>query len=139
MAYLGRYQLGQFVPLTVQCLDASGTPTLPTGPPTIDVWLGSTLIVAAKEIPILDRYGVTAMFRYRLPLDGRFSAGSYMVSYTYTVGSLVVFDIDAFQITAGGDINGAVISMTEFVRPHAKFIVYQTDQRLLLYGKNPRL
>lgn len=137
--FRGRRQLGQFITLGVQCVDASGTPTLPTAPPQLEIWQGSTIVIAAKEIPINDRYRTTAMFLYRQPLDGRFSAGTYLASYTYTVGSLGVFEVDSFEVMAGGNADGAAISLTQFTRPHARLMVWQTDMRKLLYGRNPRL
>lgn len=137
--FRGRYQLGQFVPLAVQCVDASGSPTLPTAPPQLEIWQGSTIVIAAKEIPIIDRYRTTARFGYRQPLDGRFAAGTYLASYTYTVGSLGVFAVDSFEVVAGGNADGAAIAITQFDCPHARFIVWATDMRKLLYGRNPRL
>ena len=135
----GRFQLGQFVTLGVQCTDVNDTPTLPTAPPQMEIWQGSTIVIAAKEIPIVDRYRITARFGFRQPLDGRFAAGTYLASYTYTVGSLGVFEIDSFEVVAGGNADGAAIAMTQFDRPHARFLIWQTDMRKILYGRSPRL
>lgn len=136
--YLGRRQLGQRLPLGIQCRDASGTPTAPSVPPFLEIWSGTTLVLS-QEMPIRDRYSVTGLFHFKQFLDSRFAAGFYQVLYHYVVGSHVGIDADEFEIVAGGNDDGSIIAMTYFQKPQAGFIVYQTDAGLVLQGRNPHL
>lgn len=139
MPYRGRVQLGEEVVLGCQCRDYSLTPTLPNLPPLMEIWSSGGTRIISKAIPILDRYVQTGLFHYRQFLGGQFSTGHYNVLYYYTVGSTDRVDQDDFDIIPGGDGDGQVISMYWLEKPHANFIVYQTDAGKLFYGRNPRV
>ena len=135
--YLGKVQLGQEITLGVQCRDSAGTPTAPTAAPQIEVWTGTSKVLSGKSIPTMDRYGVTGYFQYNLFLDSRFTTGEYKALYRFTAGSYYGLDEDTFEIVAGGDASGAVISLHCFNRPQAQFLVWQTDGGRIQKGRNP--
>jgi hypothetical protein len=138
MPYIGRYTQGGQCPLTLACVDVNGTPSLPAAAPTVQVRSDSGFIQAIT-LPILDRYGATGLFQYSLPLGSSYPSGRYRVTYHWTVGSFVGTTEDNFEVAAGGDAAGAIIAAQWYERPHANFLVLQTDTGTLLFGRNPGL
>jgi hypothetical protein len=137
--FRGRYQLGQEVTLGVLCVDAADTPTLPTSAPTVDVYSASSKVISGKAIPIMDRYGATGLFSYRLFLSETFSVGKYSVVYRYTADGDEGVEVDTFEVIDGGDPSGHPTSMHFYRRPHADFIVTGTDGGKVIKRRNPRL
>jgi hypothetical protein len=74
-------------------------------------------------------------------LGSSFPAGRYRVSYHWTVGGYAGEAEDNFEVAAGGDPAGAVISLCWYERPHANFLIMQLDPASgrLLFGRNPSL
>lgn len=139
MSYRGRYQIGEYVPLTVWCIDGNGTPTLPDQAPIARVYSDAALVLDVR-MPIRDRYILTGYFQYPLFLDGRFAAGGHRVVYEYQLSStLYMADLDTFEVTAGGHADGAILSMFWFNRPTADFLLTQVDSGRLVRRRNPRL
>jgi hypothetical protein len=140
MPYLGRLFQGSQVPLTLAVTDQSGTPQVPSAAPTARV-RGDAGVLTTLTLPILDRYGATGLFQALLFLGSTFPAGRYRVSYHWTYGSYIGEAEDQFEIAAGGDPAGAIISMAWYERPHANFLVLQTDAAAgqLYFGRNPSL
>ena len=137
--YRGRYKLGQELILGLMCRDGSGSPVLPDRAPTLDVWVGASHPVSGKAIPVMDRFGATGLFQYPLFLGGDFITGQGTAVYRYQVGGDWLEEEDTFEITAGGDIDGQVIAMHYYPRPHANFLVWQTTSGNIIKGRNPRL
>lgn len=138
--YLGRYFQGQQVPLTLSATDQNGTPGLPGAAPTARV-RGDAGVLQVLALPILDRYGATGLFQTLLTLGSSFPAGRYRVSYHWTQGGFTGTTEDVFEVAPGGDAAGAIISMAWYERPHANFLILQTDPSSgqLLFGRNPSL
>lgn len=134
--YLGRHQLGSRISLAIQCVNASGVPSLPDNPPLSRVFSTSALI-QSKEMPIVDRYVVTGYFVLPLFLGTAFSAGHYTVEYLYRVGSDYGVAEDSFEVIAGGNVAGQVMNMYFYHRPHADFIVSGMDTGIIFPGRNP--
>lgn len=139
MAYLGRYQLGVEVPLSVRTTNSAGSAALPAACPSIDVYSDSAKVVSGKQIPISDRYGVTALFRHGLFLSQLYTAGRYEVAYRWVIGSYEGGQVDTFEVLAGGDGDGSVISMYHLRKPQASWIVQQRDSGKIMKGRNPRV
>ena len=138
--YRGRVQLGQEITLGVQVHDANDTPAEPTtaaNGPWIEVWSTSAKVLTGKTIPIQDRYGATGYFQYNLFLDARFTAGQYKCLYRFVTGTYYGLDEDTFEIVAGGNVSGALLGMAFYSRPHADFLVWQTDGGVVQKGRNP--
>lgn len=138
MPYLGRYRLGDDVPLTLQCVDASGTASVPTEAPYADVWNASAKIMTLR-LPVADKFQATGLFHQLLRLGIDFATGHYRVVYRYLVGSFVGQEVDVFQIVAGGDVGGPVLAMHAYDRADATFIVHQLSSGRLVKGRNPKL
>lgn len=140
--FRGRFQLGTEIPLSVLTVNGSNVPSAPTVCPRIEVWSTTAKVVSDKLIPVMDRYGTevdATLFAYNLFLGGGFAAGLYTVYYRYLLGTYEALVEDTFEIVAGGDKDGAVISMYYFDRPQAKYVVMQLDSGKLVKGRNPRV
>lgn len=135
MAYLGRFQLGATVPLYLQCR-ATTTPALPDNPPQYKTFSGTT-VVEAHQMPIEDRYVVTAMFRSTLFLGRLYNTGMYQVVYYYAISGTSYATSDNFEIVAGGDVRGAAISTYFYDRPEARYIVQGLESGQIIKGRNP--
>lgn len=134
--YLGRYYVGEIVPLSYQTVNSSGSPTLPDNPPVIDIRSSVGLVRQVKS-PILDRYNATGLFLFPLRLDSAFSAGTYSAIYYATAGGFQNLDFDTFQIVAGGDSEGCILTHYYWQRPEATFLIQQTEAENLLLRRNP--
>ena len=137
--HLGRYRLGDLVPARIQTYDVDGVPVAPAACPTTD-WYDNagTNVMAAKSIPIQDRYGVTGVFMYEQILDARFAAGRYWILYKWSSGAFNGQELDTFEVVAGGNAQGQYISTFFIDRPHAKFLIGQTDGGVVDRIRNPK-
>lgn len=148
MDYLGRYQLGVHVPLTLFTVDSTGEPLHCDDSPTIKVLAqdGDT-IVDTKEIPALNRDRYKGLFHYRLflganphvPVSEAFAVGRIFIYYEWVIDGTTYGDLAVLDAVASGNDAGAVISMERFDRPHGDFLVMQLDTGKIIAGRNPRI
>lgn len=140
LGYLGRYQQGQEILLVVACNNGGLVPATPNATPVVTFHKpdGS---VALHRVMAADLQGV-AVGIFRLPqfLDSLFSTtGAYRVVVRYEdSASRARVLCGHFRVLAGGDTDGAVVSMRPVRRPNANYLVYQTDGGHLARGRNPR-
>jgi hypothetical protein len=99
-------------------------------------------------LPIMDRYGTTALFGVAFPVGAALSAtGNWRVVYTWSIDGFTGLAEDTFEVVAGGNASGNIISAYYYQRPNADFIVVQTDgdvavlvgQGEVRAGRNPRI
>src|SRR5690606_12957960 len=140
MTHLGRFQLGDWVPIVMQAVTAAGTPALPDDAPTATVFAASdpTSAIATRNLPIRDRYGTTALFGADLRLDGDYAAGSYLVVLQWAHSTTGHGDLLMFDVVGGGDADGNVIGQYVSQRPEGQMVVYQLDSGKLQIAMNPR-
>lgn len=140
--YLGRYQQGVELPLSLQCVDASDSPDDPQDVPVATIWLdGSTpALVETVELAAAERGVVTGFFRRPHFLGNSYSsAGRYLVVYKWLDSDGTGHAKEAsFTLLPGGSDDGAVIAATPVERPDARYLLYQTDAGSLVRGRNPR-
>ena len=140
LGFLGRYQQGVEIPLVVTCDDGGEEPAWPDLAPVVTFHKpdGS---VALSRVMAADLQGV-AVGTFRLPqfLGSEFSAtGPYRVVVRYTDASGRARVLPGhFRVLAGGDADGAVVSMRAVRRPDANYLIFQTDGGRLVRGRNPR-
>lgn len=135
--YKGQCRQGGEIILGVLCTDASGAAAAPDTAPLAEVWTAMSAKALARTIPSMDSGRQTGLFSYRLFLGRGFEAGQYRVVYRYKVAGTSFVAEDAFTVLPGGDPDGAVISMTQYVRPGARWIVQQLESGANVAGKNP--
>ena len=141
MAYLGRYTLGDLVPLYVEVQNTSGTLTNDSpAVPTIDVWSASAKVAAGLRIPVDDRYVVNGLYWYWLSLNDRFTTGTYTAVSMYRIATTSArISTDVFEVVAGGNVEGAAIGMHYFKVPQTNFVIMQTDGGRIIRLRNPRI
>lgn len=137
--YRGRHTLGQHLNLSVRTTDGATTPLLPDACPVLDVYTAAGVKVRSRLIPVADAGAVTGYFAYRLFLGADLAVGQYLAVYHWRSGSAAYAELDTFEVTGGGQGEGCVLAMREFVRPNARFVVHQLDSGKLKRGRNPRL
>lgn len=135
--YLGRFQIGQEVPLILWTRDRDRTPAFPDSHPLARVVASDGTHVESVQMPVSDRYQVTGLFRYQLPLGAGYSTGKYTVEYQYTVSGYPGLLLASFEVVAGGDVGGPVISLYAVERPEARYVVAQLGTGRLVAGRNP--
>jgi len=141
MAYLGRYFQGETVHITVQAVDVNGTPTLPQNPPYIDL-RSDTALVQQVQAPIIDRYVTTALFVYPLRLNASYPAGRYSATHFYRVTGANAYngmEVDYFEVVAGGDSDGSIITQHYWSRPEAVYLIQQTESGNVNLKRNPAI
>lgn len=136
MAFLGRFKLGQYVPIPVAVMQGE-EPALPTSAPVAAIYQGQTKS-ESKLLPIIEPGAVEGFFVYQLFLGFGYSVNYYNVAIQYKVGSSAHIVTHHFEIVSGGHINGAVVSMTFYDRPQADFVVEKLDGGFRSIGRNPR-
>jgi len=138
MSYLGRAQLGQTICPYLQCVDASGSPVLPDDPPQIKIRASTgNIIIVAAEMPLVERFVQTGLFKYPLYLGSQYTTGLYEVNYYYRSGAHYGLESDNFEIVPAGHADGQVLNMHFYNRPHAQFIVYGTETGAIVRGRKP--
>ena len=136
--YLGSYQLGDIVQLSVWCLNGTDTPVEPDAAPLAIVY-SSTNTAEARSLPIKDRERITGYFHYRTNLDASYTAGYYTVMVNYKISGTNFAKLWHFQVLAGGNDQGNGISMHFFKQPGADYVLLQTDQGTMKRLRNPAL
>lgn len=132
-----RYQLGQVLPIFVQCIDDTGKPAFPDNAPQLKVWSDSGLVLS-DVMPCEDRFIQTGVFLYQLFLGATFSAGQYTWAVYYKAGDNHGIATGAFAVMGGGNPDGDIVSMHFFERPQARFLVQELDSGVIVQGRNPQ-
>ena len=136
MPYIGRYQLGDFIPLTVQCRDSSKNPVDPTSAVTLSIYDSSfSTVLDSEPIPPKDIANLTGVFEAEMQLDSLFSTGIYFAMHEWSGGGK---SLDTFEIIAGGNNSGGYVGIHFYERPGVEFIVGQTDGSTLETRRNPK-
>lgn len=133
---LGRFQPGQNVLIGVSTVDGSDNPAWPDVAPIATITDSNNDTIWTGKLA-LD--GGAFHFSLSVFVGIAYSVGTYSVSYQWTVDGAVVTAQDRFDVVAGGDIGGAVISMYAYVRPESTYVVAQLSSGNLVQGRNPRL
>lgn len=139
--YLGRYLLGQTVHITVQSVDVNGTPAAPENPPYLEIRSDSGLI-GTVQAPVIDRYVATGVFVYPLRLNSSYSTGRYSATHYYRVTGGNAYnglDVDYFEIVAGGDADGSIVTQAYWQRPEATYLIQQTEAGNFNLKRNPSI
>lgn len=132
---LGRFQQGQQVTLGIATVDGSGNPVAPNAAPTVTITPPTGSPFTLK----LAMNGGSTAFSLPVFLGLSFGLGTYSVAYSYQAGAFAGSGSDTFEVIAGGDPGGAVISLCSFDRPEARYVVAHTTAGLILQGRNPQL
>lgn len=134
--YLGRFQLGQVVKLGLSIVDGSGNPVSPDAAPMAVITNPDSSTDPAFKLAM---DGGSTAFAIKLMLGNENSLGTYSVAYSYQAGVFAGSGGDTFDVIAGGDAGGRIISMSAYERPEASYVVAQIASGRIVQGKNPSL
>jgi hypothetical protein len=142
--WLGRFTLGQVVPLSVWSIpldvfgQQSGAPVVPDNVPSVFVWEATTKL-KTLSMPVADKYRLTGFFSLPLRLDNAFATGNHYAVYKYTISGVAYQVVDYFEVMAGGGGDGEVVAMQSYNRPEGTFIIRQLSTGILVAGRNPQV
>lgn len=137
--FLGHYQLGDLVPITVWTMDSNDTPQKPDDVPVVHIYDADGDPADGRTIPIIDQRNTTGYFHYRFNLDSQYSTGDYTAIANYVISSTHYAAIHQFEVLPGGNAEGNGIAMHFFKQAAADYILMQTDQGTLKRLRNPSL
>lgn len=137
--YLGRFQVGQEVPLWAIVLDQKGSPRDPTTvPPTATVYdLGLAARVEAVDLPRLRGSRAGQVYARPLRLGARYAPGRYGVLYRASTGGFTGLTLATFEVAAGGDARGPVQAAYAADGPSGWTFLTHTGSGALVTGRRP--
>jgi len=94
--------------------------------------------VPGQLLPMV-RDGSDTRFTASLFLGLGFPLGTYRVTFTYRAGGFDRSATTTFDVIAGGDPGGSVISMASYERPEARYVVAQLSSGRIVQGRNPSI
>ena len=130
MFYLGRFQPGQNVPISVT------TTAPPDRPPIAVVRDPNGNVVATIALAMR---GGNLVFGCDFFLGSAAILGTYTIGYSYVVAGTPGTATGSFDVIIGGDLGGAVIALYAYARPEAQYVVAQLSSGMLAMGKNPSI
>ena len=132
--------LGEYVPCSVLCLNASNVPKDPTAAPTMSIYdNGGTEVIADSKVPPKDVGQTTGLFELSQLLDSNFAVGTFVAKFNYAISGTTFSRLGSFTILAGGHAKGPYTSMHWYHPPHAKFIVGETADGTTEDRRNPHV
>lgn len=135
--YLGVYQLGDLLPLSVLTADADGATALPDAAPEATLFNPDGTVALTLSLPPVDPSAAPGLFGHSFHMDGRLAEGPGRVRYSWAVSGVPRSREGFYEVVAGGHADGAVIAGFAYHRPHGEFIVMETDSSKLKRGRNP--
>jgi len=142
--YLGQYQLGDWVFISIRTQTNAALPAKPDAAPSAQIY-DTNGIVATLTLPSINRHRATGIFGQRLFLGTlagsgiSYSAGKHFVYYEWAISATAGASLDVFDIVASGHADGTPVAMTHYDRPHADFLLFQLDGGKLVRGRNPQV
>lgn len=137
--YLGNFTQGREVLLPLLAVDDGPTALWPTAAPRVRVYDADGTLILAAFLPACDRSRATGLFVYRLALDDSFVPGRYHAYFAWTSSGVVRARAANFDVVAGGDADGAVVSLHHLGRPQGDKTVAKTDGGKRLFLGDPRV
>lgn len=140
MKWIGRFILGDFLPLHVMCINGSLVEAAPTTAASYTIYDSSgTVITGADDVKMAphDKPTRTGWFYAEHRLGSNFSAGRHDVLVEYTVSGSVRTRQFCFEIVAGGHTSGAYIGLEYQASPQARFVVGLPEAGTLEQRKGP--
>ncbi len=136
--YLGRFQQGAEVPLSLQCFAAAETPGLPDNAPIVRMYrdgilVDSVTLALQQDTQVAGRFGASH------PLGAGDAPGRYVAAYWYTAGGVPQSQCQVFEVVPGGDPGGPVIAAQVISRPDGDRVLAELGAGMLALGQDPYL
>lgn len=138
--YIGRWQLGTYVPLTVLTQAANGAAILPDDQVNLVLFDTATYTRQGPyRLPVVDSVNRPGVFTYGLFLTSDFSPGRYIVEFRWNVAGYIGLKADIFDVVEGGNSDGSIVSIDFWNRPEADYVIAILDGGKIIQGRNPVL
>lgn len=128
-----RYQRGQSVLIGSQQTGHADAP------PVAAILDPNAEAFATVLLPYAPVRGTDYTYATLFQLPGGAALGTYTVTITYAIDGTPWTDTSTFDVVAGGDSGGSVISLYAYDRPEARFVLAQLSSGKLVQGRNPHL
>lgn len=125
--WLGRHRLGEILKVPLSATLANGSTSLPDSAPRYWIFESDGSPVVNGYLPVIDRYGVTALFGRGIPLGTLFTTGQYILKVAYAHSSVKNYAIYKFEVIGGGQHSGAIIGASVYKPRLSNSVVYITD------------
>jgi hypothetical protein len=128
--YLGRFTRGQKITLSAEY------PSTPDAAPAATVRDPDDISVGTFLLPMR---GGLQNFAITLRIGDWMTLGRYSVTYSFSLSGVPGTASDSFDLVAGGDSGGEVISLFSYDRPEGRYVLAQLGSGKLMQGRNPHL
>ncbi len=135
--YLGRYKVGEIVPVTVVTTPVSEVPTEPDQCPSVIVYSTAGPLDSLRMV-IVDRFAVTALFFAPVFVHAEYSAGYHHAVACWKISGSAFEQTFTFCVTAGGHRDGPILALGEMSFPAVSYLLGQTRLGRIRKFKNPR-
>ena len=136
---MNRFQLGDEVPIQIQCRDADGTADDPDAAPALGIYSSASALVESLKIPPKDANGAPGLFEHFIRLDSTYVAGTYSWRADWLSGGAAQVASGVFHVVAGGDDDGTVISAEFIDKGGSRHLWQHLAGNAYRFGHNPRL
>lgn len=135
--WLGRFQAGDFVPLELVSTNGSMVSSEPTAQATAKIYDASGTLIATVSLQIRSRNRITGAFSNRWQVTTAAGTGRFMVVYEWAISGSTYRKVECFTVVSGGNEAGAIISQARMLTPQADYLIHETDNGALYWGRNP--
>lgn len=142
MISLGRFKLGDFLPLHVEAINGSRAEGSPSAAPNYTIYNSSgTVVTGADDLKMIphDKPTRTGWFYAEHKLGSNFAVGRYDVLVESTISASVYPRRYCFEIVGGGHTSGGYIGLEHVPSPQAKYIVGMLDEGTVEIRKGPSI
>jgi hypothetical protein len=134
--YLGRYRLGDWLPLRLTTTNGSGVAVTPDATPKAYLWQGGTN-VETRLLPAVEQSRMTGSFAEQVLLGVGYTTGNALVVFQWVAGGVTLQEVAYFEVLAGGSVEGSATAMYFFARPEGGLVLRQLPGGLITAGRNP--
>lgn len=139
--WLGRFQLGDNLPLRMIATDSNGEIAWPTERGTIRIYNPAGTLLYSDIPYVIDPTRI-GMLGANIRLDGTFSTyGLYTVwlqmEMDASAGGRVADAVWTFELLPGETDDGFIHSMYYWSRPEAAYVIGANDKGYVFQGRNP--
>lgn len=142
--WIGRYTVGQSIPLGLTSTDPSGTPTLPDSAPVAEIYDNATIQVGSDiSLPIVDPYALdtfgatNCLFGREYRLHSSFSPGRYQIIYKWVLSGVTYKRCAEFDVMYATTHHGQTIGLFGVPRSTGLLVHFDLESGRIQMGRNP--
>lgn len=140
--YLGRFKLGDFLPIPAWCVNSSREEVSPTVAASYTIYdVADSIITGANDAKMIphDKATRTGWFYAEHRLGSAFAVGRHNILVEWASGGSNFGEVHCFEIVAGGHTSGGYIGLEHVQSPQAKYVVGLLDSGSVEIRKGPSI